>query len=189
MTLLERLKSETQQHHTELESTLGLPSSADHYRDQIAAFYGFVCPWETEILGSSHASLLIGRVKTPWLAADLNAAGIDHHDQTRVPLSEALPPLDTREEVLGSMYVLEGSTLGGQMISRYLERTLGLSGGRGYAYHQSYGTDVPRKWREFKEVLLSHSSPRADEAIIASADQTFANLHRWFKRRLAPALA
>jgi hypothetical protein len=43
--------------------------------------------------------------------------------QPRCPLAE----IDSRVEALGSLYVMEGSTLGGRIIARNLERCLGPS--------------------------------------------------------------
>ena len=37
-----------------------------------------------------------------------------------------LPPLETQADAFGCLYVLEGATLGGRVISRHIERALGL---------------------------------------------------------------
>lgn len=104
-----------------------------------------------------------------------------------LPLCRDLPSVTTRPSVLGALYVIEGSTLGGQMISRHLETTLGLRNGAGYGYFRSYGPDTPEKWREFRGILLAHSGPGVDDLIVSSAQNTFACLHRWFEAVLACA--
>ena len=91
----------------------------------------------------------------------------------------SLPPFATAAEAMGSLYVLEGSTLGAQVISRRLERLLGLRDGYGYAFFRSYGREVSPMWRRFGERLATVSRPSTEEASIRSAQLTFARLHRW----------
>ncbi len=50
---------------------------------------------------------------------------------------------------LGYLYVLEGSTLGGRVLLRELERLPGLEGGRGLHYLASYGDETAEHWRAF----------------------------------------
>ncbi len=180
MTLLERLRYETQPHHSDLEACLGLPRSKAHYCVQIQRFHGFLVSWETTIEKSEHASLLQGRAKRHLTRADLEFAGLTRAEIENLPRCYDLPQLETQSQILGSIYVLEGSTLGGQMISRHLEKNLGFGGGEGYRYHQSYGAEVPAKWREFKDTLVKQSGADTDNEIVASAACTFASLHAWF---------
>lgn len=185
--LTDRLRTETRPRHTTLESVVGLAASVDEHTALLRGFWGFVRPWETAVLASPHSALLAGRDKSALLAADLEYFGLTPPDIDALPLCDELPATDTAPAVLGALYVIEGSTLGGQMISRHLEAALGLREGRGYSYFQSYGPSVPERWNEFKKLLLAHSSPDNDERIIASASRTFELLHRWFSRQPAAA--
>ena len=85
------------------------------------------------------------------------------------------------------MYVLEGSTLGGAIIARHVERELGLQVDTGCAFFRSYGRNVGRMWKEFGARLLAVSGPETDEIIIASANRTFEGLRTWLTRRSAAA--
>ena len=40
--------------------------------------------------------------------------------------------------LLGAMYVMEGSTLGGQLIARHVELVLGLTAGQGNAHFRGH---------------------------------------------------
>ena len=100
----------------------------------------------------------------------------------------ALPPAQTRTEILGVAYVLEGATLGGQFISRHLEQTLGFSGGQGYRFFRSYGPEVGPRWQAFRAELARASSPETDDIIVAAAQSGFDSLHAWFAAR-KPVLA
>lgn len=57
-----------------------------------------------------------------WLQSDMDA-----HHITPVTLSELpYPEIDTDAKYMGYLYVKQGSTLGGRIISKHLHRTLGL---------------------------------------------------------------
>ncbi|CAM2781098.1 biliverdin-producing heme oxygenase [Rariglobus hedericola] len=185
--LLDRLRHESRPHHVRLEEVVGLASSIQHHQALIRGFFGFIEQWEKTIHESAYGELLNGREKTPLLISDLHHAGFDDAGIAALPRCTQLPPADTLPEVLGALYVIEGSTLGGQMISRHLEKQFGFSEGAGYSYYRSYGADTPHKWQELRQVLLSHSSPETDDQIVASAQATFARLHEWFASNLAHA--
>jgi heme oxygenase len=91
-----------------------------------------------------------------------------------------MPDLSGVSRILGSMYVLEGSTLGGQIIARHFRRHVaGLEDGRGCSFFECYGPDVGTRWREFQGVLRAHSSPSADDTMVAAAGETFVLLQSW----------
>ena len=126
---------------------------------------------------NSLAAFFNDRRKVPKLLADLEFLGYEAAD--RLPMCRSLPPLDSVPGILGSLYVVEGATLGGQLISRHLERTLGLREGRGYAFFSSYGPQVGSRWRSFRDVLLSCSTEQDDDRIVDSATATFRGMYAW----------
>jgi heme oxygenase (biliverdin-IX-beta and delta-forming) len=188
--LLDDLKQQTRAQHRQLEQLNGLPGSRRSYLAQLESFYGFIAPWEVELAAHvpKHDVTRRGRGKTTWLVHDLRHFGYSDEAVAALPRCTELPSTATRAEILGACYVVEGSTLGGQFISRHLESALGLSGGGGYRYFRSYGADVPARWQSFREELLRHSSPENDRAMIAAAGATFEKLAQWFvARRLVQA--
>jgi heme oxygenase len=102
-----------------------------------------------------------------------------------LPRCEALPEMATIGAALGSMYVWEGSTLGGQMICRHLHQLLGVTPLTGARYFSSYGDGVGRRWQEFRQILLDFSSPQNDPLIVAGAIATFESLQTWFSATLS----
>jgi len=54
-------------------------------------------------------------------------------------------------EIVGMMYPLEGSTLGGQVISKHLRRNLGLTPDHGARFFHGYGDDTESFWSAFIE--------------------------------------
>lgn len=183
--LLESLKQQTHEQHSALEKLNGLPATLPDYRALLESFYGFVAPWEDRVAERLPASdpIRAGRAKTPWLIADLIHFGYSADAIAQLPRCSDLPAVSSREQILGAAYVLEGSTLGGQFISRHLAQMLGLSAGTGDRYFRSYGAQVGPMWQAFRQELLRCSSPTNDPVIVASAQDTFAKLHRWFAAR------
>lgn len=180
-TLPERLRAETRGQHEQMEAIFRMPSSCEEHRQWTAAFLGFVEPLEralTATLGAEHPAL-VGRAKTGWLRDDLRALGCDDRQIAALPRCADLPALDTAPRALGALYVFEGSTLGGQMISRHLETALGLSGGEGYRYFRSYGPEVGRRWQEFRALLERQGEAGGADEIVQSANDTFSKLRRW----------
>lgn len=181
MTLLERLRTETRPQHEQMEATFHLPATREDHRHWTATFLGFVEPLEKQasaLLGADHPAIA-GRTKTGWLHEDLRTLGLSDAEIAALPRCTALPDLDTEARVLGALYVFEGATLGGQLISRHLEENLGLRDGVGYRYYRSYGAEVGRRWQGFRDLLLKQSVAGNDDAIVAAAISTFERLQAW----------
>jgi heme oxygenase len=184
VTLLDRLKAETRQAHDHIERVVDVKarvSSLTAYRQLLARFYGFHAVWEAEAQAIiADPDLLAGRSRTPLLVRDLTALGADPADIRNLPLSPPVLRAPVLAEALGAMYVVEGSTLGGSIVAKHVERTLGLGPGTGCAYFRSYGAEVGSRWRDFKARLLALSSPNTDDQVVAAANRTFAHLSAWF---------
>ena len=183
MTLLERLKIETRPAHDRIEAAIDLDrriASRDTYRDLLIRFHGFHTAWENDAADVAHdRAFFRTRCKTQLLARDLATLGLDPDEIEALPQCRPLMPLPAPEAVLGSMYVVEGSTLGGTIIAREVERKLGLTVESGCAYFRSYGRETAAMWKSFGAVLLEASSPKSDDIIVASAQTTFNVMHDW----------
>jgi heme oxygenase len=183
--LTEVLREQTREQHAQLEAGNSLPTTEPEYIAQLKTFFGFVEPWERALAQAlpEEDPIRAGRQKTSWLEEDLDFFGVDAAQRQRLPRATELPSLLSRLEVLGAAYVLEGSTLGGQIIARHVEQALGLSDGRGYHYFRSYGADVGRQWQALRAELLQASSIANDPVIVRAARGTFEILQRWFCQR------
>ncbi len=185
--LMLRLRAATAEHHRAIENSIGLATSPDAHRRIITAFYGFLQPWEQQ-LGrlqcESIQTLYLNRFKTPRLNADLHSFGLTAREIASLPICTDLPDLSTLSSALGSLYVLEGATLGGQVISRHCEAVLGMVDGVGYTYFQGYHGETGAMWRAFGRAVEQHSSLSTDNLIIRSACDTFLKLHAWLWIRM-----
>jgi heme oxygenase len=188
--ILELLKSRTQELHQRLEQRLDLATrlaSARDYAQVLAAFYGFYAPVEAE-LGKMAAwqpnSLdFEARRKTALIAADLACFQMQ---ASELPQCEDLPVIDSPAAALGVMYVLEGATLGGQIIKRLLQEKLAITSANGGSFFTAYGDQVRQMWNEVREALSAYATdhPEEREAIVASASATFAKFDAWLSQRL-----
>jgi len=183
MTLLERLKVETRPAHDRIEAAMEIDrriASRDEYRSLLIRFYGFHSAWEKAAGAMApDRAFFESRCKTKLLIRDLVALGLDEAEIIRLPQCDPLMPLPSSAAVLGSMYVVEGSTLGGAVIAREVERKLGFDAETGCAYFRSYGRDIAVMWRQFGAMLQEASSPEADDVIVATAQKTFGVMHGW----------
>lgn len=184
--ILARLKRETQAEHAAIEQRVDLPrrmSSADAYGRLLARFWGFYAPIEDRLAARPEWDRcgidLRPRLKAPVLARDLRALGWPAGVLAALPRCRDLPPLDSFARALGCLYVLEGATLGGQLIAREARRSLGLSAERGCAFFLSYGESVGPMWRAFRGLLAQAAAEADDAAIVCGARATFAAFDRW----------
>ncbi len=183
MTLLERLKIETRPAHDRIELAMDLDrriADRDGYRSLLIRFYGFHSAWEraaSEL--APDRAFFESRCKTKLLARDLTVLGLSDEEIIRLPQCNPLMPMPSPAAVLGSMYVVEGSTLGGAIIARDVERRLGFGPETGCAYFKSYGRETALMWKQFGAKLLEASSPEADDEIVETAQRTFDVMHDW----------
>lgn len=192
--ILKRLKLATTASHTALEDQLPLMRadlSLEAYRQFVGRFLGFYAPLEAQLLASAHWPQLAfdysARQKTPRLRQDLLALGSSAETVAATPLCTDLPPLTSPEHILGCLYVIEGATLGGRIITRQLQTQLGLTPETGGAFFDGYGTQTGAHWKAFCTMLTENADPHNDRAadedshtaIVASANRTFEALARW----------
>lgn len=85
--------------------------------------------------------------------------------------------------MLGCLYVIEGATLGGRVITRHLQNQLGTTPDSGGAFFDGYGAETGSRWKAFCTMLSQYADHSADEdrqaAIVAGANRTFETLTHW----------
>ena len=177
--LTARLREATAEQHRELENWVdparrfALPARYAAYLQEIhPLFAGFeaalaLLPW-----GKLDFDLEPRR-KAPLIERDLRFLGRDPF-----PARETPPRFESLAAGLGCLYVLEGSTLGGQYILRELEKR-DITPEKGAAFFACYGARTQEMWRSFKEMANAFcvEEPRAAEAEDA-ARETFARYRR-----------
>ena len=120
--LFERLRSGTEQEHREIEALIDPLKnfrSLDAYKAHVLKSWRFYLPLEGCLAAFDWSAAGIDfapRRKAPLIEQDLRILGVHQ------PRLEGAQPLarTNLDFALGCLYVLEGATLGGQVISRHL---------------------------------------------------------------------
>lgn len=179
MRILEALKSETKAIHQELEQVSLLKKiiareiTLQEYTKLLLIFYQFISPYETNIK-STYPILLNGREKSDLLLADLSDLQGKYFNPRSC--SETAPKMSTEAEVYGYLYVMEGATLGGQVITQAIKQNPHLPNVTTY-YFNAYGNGTRRKWLDFTRILCERNVTLSQhDQVVTSAVTTFTAL-------------
>lgn len=179
----EQLKRETAPIHIRLERDLGLGDATltrSRFVFLLARFHGFHAAWEPAMARAlADDPFWSPRRRVPRLAADLKAFGFAPADIAALPVCPHVPVLDSMARALGSLYVMEGSRLGGAVVARNLAAVLG---GSGSAYFNADKAETVRLWREYLLRLDAFATADNTAGIVAAASGTFDSLYRWLCR-------
>jgi heme oxygenase len=182
-----RLRAETTQLHREIEGRLGFPQAmADlpSYRSCLVSYFRLYCPIEASLwrfadwapIGiQSHE-----RRQLPRLAKDLRALKVDRMLCAAAP-REWLPPMPDFPSALGVFYVLEGSTLGGQVILRHLRAVLGDSIDGADAFFNGHGPRSGAMWNAARAAIDAYGEKHPDDCdrVIEGAASAFRAVGAW----------
>jgi heme oxygenase len=178
--ILQALRLETRPAHDALEQnafsqhlTAGTITEAAtaHF---LAKMYGFLAPYE--------ARLKAQNLGPEWETATRQRAHLILQDLQQpaaaLPICPDMPPLATWPQLLGTMYVVEGSTLGGQVISRQLAKAnIPLR-----SYFSGYGERTGSLWKAFCQLLNQEATPENQAELVQSASLTFQKLDAWLNQ-------
>jgi heme oxygenase len=183
--IMEQLRTATAAEHAAVERLVPLMRAdvtVDHYRRYLGRMWGIQAPFDALLDEEAAGAALpdaAARRRAATLRADLVALGLGDEAIDRLPLC-ALPLTCEPASLLGGLYVLEGSTLGGQIIRRHLQRHLGAETAVATRYLGAYD-DVPRMWSRFCAAVdafaLAH--PSATPQLVGAAVATFAAVRAW----------
>jgi heme oxygenase len=191
--LMVRVKGETREQHQQLESILPIARenfTLAEYQFVLEKFFGIYTPFEASI--SEFAALpetlqWERRKKTPTLENDLADLGMAQESIMALPMAR-VASMSNLPEILGTMYVLEGATLGGQFISRAVGQRFGFDQRKGCRFFSSYGSEVGSMWRCFGEVVRQQMNNSDDaDRFVAYATLTFSAFAQWLKGDLLHA--
>jgi heme oxygenase len=187
--LSEKLKEATKTNHQLLEKKLitNIRSiqTAEDYAKLIALFYGFFGGMEAKINEEIDPEKLpdyMQRRKATALADDLIELGAA---MPALANGNELPPIANHLQALGALYVMEGSTLGGKIISKIIRQQLNKPDMAGLSFFNGYGEETDAMWQTFKAVLDQPLSPAEQDVVVQAADQTFIQFRHWFQQHLS----
>jgi heme oxygenase len=176
------LKEETHAEHREAEQLLAPRlneiKTQDDYASLLCLFYGFYHPLEQLIGSALDAELrqqLGSRRQSDLILLDLNSL---QKPSGHIPLCTDLPDMYSSMSALGALYVLEGSTLGGQLIKRMLLKntSAGLKEEQLH-FFSGYREETGARWQAFLQLINQFSG---EQKIIAEgARSTFHFFSKW----------
>lgn len=185
--LLEQLKSDTLANHQQLEKKLiaqlkGMQSPSDYIRI-LQVFYSYFGALEDKIdqfIGFDQLGDYADRRKTSSIKNDILSLQGDVPEKAA---PEHLPELDNAFQAFGALYVIEGSTLGGQVISKMISKQLTLASDEGLSFFKSYGENTMLMWERFKTVLENQANSQEEADVITqAANDTFLKFRLWMEK-------
>lgn len=179
--LREHLRQVTRDAHLRLEAEVdfdGRLTSLEVYRSFLEDFFRFVSPVEA-VLGALDLKKFgidyRSRRKLSWIEADLRDLGHTDESLENLPKFEGVPLLAEPVEALGAMYVLEGSSLGRQVMLGKLAARLNITPDWAGHFFSGYGKDTGAMWRSFVNVINEVGRvPEAARLIETAALASFA---------------
>lgn len=187
--LLDALRRATRAAHDRLEARLPFAPpgpSRSAYRRVLEAFLGFYEPLEARLggLASAFAPLeWTPRRKSHLLCSDLLDLGASPEALARIPRCCALPPMPGGPEALGVLYVIEGATLGGRVISRRL-RVAEITPDLGGRFFHGYGAQTGHMWTELVDRLRMGGRDSDERGrTVAAAVASFEAFEAWLEQQ------
>ena len=187
LTVSERIRESTLEKHREAEevlmSILRKIRTREDYNRILECFYGFFQPLQLQIRRYIHPQDLPDideRRTSDLLLCDLQSLG---SGTETLPICHRLPRISNKVQAFGALYVLEGSTLGGRVISKML-----AGGSSSYLFKHvlhffnGYGDKTGSKWKTFIEVLNLQPD---EEEMINSARETFTLFKNWLNHLIS----
>lgn len=179
-----KLKFETREVHSDAEklllNKLSMIKCTNDYLKLLKLFYGFFAPLETQVrkhINEEALADILKRGNTKKIMEDIEILG---GDKAMVEAS-SLPHVSNVLQAFGVMYVMEGSTLGGQIITRMLRDNRNIKVSKnGLSFFEGYKENTLTMWKSFTSRL--DNSFQTDEQvneIVSTAKETFIKMKEW----------
>lgn len=186
MDILEQIRLETRGDHDALEA-VGLSEKImdgslqpEEYKELIKVHYLVHRALEGQLERAGIQDLFPDlqyeeRQKMPLIRKDLEALGINEEELAeQQQLAGSSPEIGVPFGLLGSLYVLEGATLGGMVIVKALKKNSNLSGIDNFHYFGCYGGETGKQWKKFLAVLQQEGNkPEAQGQVVLAAKETY----------------
>lgn len=183
-----QLKSQTSSNHQHLEKLLmgqmRLVKSPEDYLKILSLFYGYFSGLEALInkfIGENQLTDYAKRRKTKSIANDIIYF---RGNLPLIAIDDDLPTITNHLEAFGALYVIEGSTLGGSIISKIMRKQLNVQfGTKGFTFFDGYGNHTEEMWTNFKTVLVTLTKTEEEnQLIIEAANETFLKFSKWINK-------
>ena len=190
--IMDRLKSETRSNHDQAEQNgFGMKVmngglTEDLYVQHLVAWRRMLAHLEHALRTSGNPLVAEtwheGLAKQPILDQDLDQlspGGVPLHPSVAAAVQAFNDMVDSYAEevpecLLGVLYVLEGSTMGGSVMKPRIAKQLGIQDGMGLGYYGCYGNKVTIRFKDFRTRMGgSVDGSGTEESVIEAARSTF----------------
>jgi heme oxygenase len=187
-----RLRSATADTHERLHRHPGFSGllrgslTMSQYSQLLARLYGFHRPLERALrmvpVSMRSGIDLLAREKAHLLHADLIAVGLAESAIDALPACKTLPEISSPAALVGCLYVIEGSGLGGSILAKKLDFLLGTEGTRRRRFFLGRTSPDPLPWGEFCGLLETCADDGNLNDLIEGARNTFDALELWLNQ-------
>jgi heme oxygenase len=186
--LLQELRQKTAPQHRALEQnsySWKCLSSRDGYAHLLVKLFAIHSAFENRLATVETLPFWLPDISERWklafLKSDLAALSVPEPHMT----FQDLPVISSVASAFGCLYVLEGSTLGGQIITRHLQSQLGMVAEDGRRFFAGYGARTGHYWKTFGDKLAAYSSASGPShaEVIQSAIHTFHYFSQWLTEK------
>jgi len=188
----ERIKTETSQNHHDVEAAgysgqiMSGRLTVEEYKVLITVNLvlnkAFEKQWSTLPFELPKKLQLEQRRKTAALEKDAALLGLAVTGSNEIQF-----PVESYEAFMGTLYVFEGSTLGGAIIYKQLKQNPNLSALDEFHFYSCYGDQLGMMWKLFLDHLTQIEDTSQVDKAIASAKTTFDIIKDAFTRMSQPA--
>lgn len=189
MTILNTIKEETKIHHQQVEKVLVQElknlTDKDNYGRLLERLFLFYKPIETDLHNVIDETLIPDiseRKHTQRILTDLELLEYEAPRE----LSTSQLEISSPSYALGILYVIEGSTLGGQIISKMIHNNLPMEGIDATNYFSSYRELNGEMWKKFGNRISEIEDSVDHTELLQGAKDTFNNLKYWLEATKKP---
>lgn len=167
-------------HHPMLEPLLRPELSLAHYGFVLGTFFDLYCSLQPEIavavkrFGSGYE--LADRLA--WLGSDLAYLAGRGCVVTTGTNDFPATPIASPADLIGTLYVVEGSALGGLVIARHLQTSLGVDDKAGAKFFNGRGEETGLYWNRFQQFAATLCPPEDHSTAVVAALSAFDNISR-----------
>ncbi|MFT3750550.1 MAG: biliverdin-producing heme oxygenase [Agriterribacter sp.] len=176
-----KLKEKTKQAHLSLEKKMvgyiKKVASGKDYEKLLRLFYGYYAPLEpllNKYINNNIVPAYSQRRKSDTILKDINTISPGAINFRKCG---NLPPVNDVIQALGVLYVIEGSTMGGTIIAKMLNKQADIQPGS-LSFFNGYGEQNLPMWQSFI-AALNDKAAHAEEKIVESANDTFSKMEEW----------
>ncbi len=182
MSFLTTLKNDTKVAHVRVEKVMVKEiksiSCLEHYARLLERLFLFYNPLECKVHQSLDQSILPDidkRKHTKWILEDLDVLGYTINTSNKCKTQH----ITSISYAVGVLYVMEGSTMGGQIISKMVKKQLNTN--ISTHYFDSYSDKTMEMWLSFKNSITQNETQLDHEEVFKGANETFSALKEWLE--------